>query len=216
MHVELVAAQVGDRYTLNGSTPGPQIRVQAGQMLEVQFTNKNVAAGTTLHWHGVDVPNAEDGVAGVTQDAVLPGKTFTYRFIAKDPGTYWYHSHQVSHEQVQKGLFGALIVEGEARTATETVALAHTYAGKRTLNGEAGDLRVPGRAGPHLLRIINTDNASLPVWSDDTIPGSRGGRPRRQRDDAGRATSSPQCRPADESTSSWTTRAGSRSARERQ
>ena len=64
----------------------------------------------TLHWHGVDVPNAEDGVAGVTQDAVPVGESFTYRFVADQVGTYWYHSHQVSHEQVQGGLFGALVV----------------------------------------------------------------------------------------------------------
>ena len=64
----------------------------------------------TLHWHGVDVPNAEDGVAGVTQDAVPAGGEFTYRFVADDAGTYWYHSHQVSDDEVRGGLFGALVV----------------------------------------------------------------------------------------------------------
>ena len=65
----------------------------------------------TLHWHGVDVPNAEDGVAGVTQDAVPVGGAHVYRFVAEDAGTYWYHSHQVSHEQVRGGLFGTLVVD---------------------------------------------------------------------------------------------------------
>ena len=66
--------------------------------------------GVSLHWHGLDVPNAEDGVAGVTQDAVDLGGTHTYRFVAEQVGTYWYHSHQVSHEQVIGGLFGSLVV----------------------------------------------------------------------------------------------------------
>ena len=62
--------------------------------------------GVALHWHGLDVPNAMDGVAGVTQDAVLVGGEYVYRFVAEQVGTYWYHSHQVSHEQVIGGLFG--------------------------------------------------------------------------------------------------------------
>ena len=64
------------------------------------MVNENVEDGATLHWHGIDVPNAADGVAGVTQDAVVPGEEYTYRFVADQAGTFWYHSHQVSHEQV--------------------------------------------------------------------------------------------------------------------
>ncbi|PWA04826.1 hypothetical protein DCC39_18540 [Pueribacillus theae] len=60
-----------------------------------------------MHWHGVDVPNGEDGVAGMTQDAVMPGESYIYRFVVKEAGTHWYHSHQQSSIQVQKGLFGA-------------------------------------------------------------------------------------------------------------
>ena len=66
--------------------------------------------GITLHWHGVDVPNAADGVAGVTQDAVPVGGEHVYRFRARQAGTFWYHSHQVAHEQVARGLFGALVI----------------------------------------------------------------------------------------------------------
>ena len=69
--------------------------------------NESVADGATLHWHGIDVPNAADGVAGITQDAVPVGGRHVYRFEATDAGTYWYHSHQVSHEQVVRGLLGA-------------------------------------------------------------------------------------------------------------
>ena len=66
----------------------------------MRLHNEDVEGGVALHWHGVDVPNAQDGVAGVTQDAVKPGEDYTYRWVAPHAGTYWYHSHQLSHEQV--------------------------------------------------------------------------------------------------------------------
>src|SRR5918993_314141 len=133
VRVELVARQQTidipgghaiEGYTLNGSSPGPEIRARQGDLVEVTLVNESVADGATLHWHGIDVPNAADGVAGITQDAVPVGGRHVYRFDATDPGTYWYHSHQVSHEQVQRGLFGVLIVEpaGASPAATEVVA----------------------------------------------------------------------------------------------
>ena len=112
-----------------------------------------VAGGITLHWHGVDVPNAKDGVAGVTQDAVAVGDRHVYRFVAKHAGTYWYHSHQVSHEQVRGGLLGALVVdparEPDRPTArVEDVALHPTTAADR--RRPHGRRRVPAAraAGP--------------------------------------------------------------------
>ena len=75
--------------------------------------NENVTGGIALHWHGVDVPNAEDGVAGVTQNAIKAGKDYTYRWVAPHAGTFWYHSHQVSHEQVARGLLGAIVIQPE-------------------------------------------------------------------------------------------------------
>ena len=108
--VRLASGQEVDGYTLNGATPGPEIDVVQGQLVQVRLVNESVPAGVVLHWHGMDVPGAEDGVAGVTQDAVRPGGEFVYRFRADHAGTFWYHSHQVSHEQVERGLFGALVV----------------------------------------------------------------------------------------------------------
>lgn len=154
-------------YTLNGSTPGPTIRAHQGDLVEVTLVNESVPKGATLHWHGYDVPNAEDGVAGVTQDAVRMGERHTYRFVAHEVGTYWYHSHQVSHEQVVKGLFGALVVEprdGVAQDA-DALALVHLYSGRRTLNGKPGDQAVtvpPGRTAR--VRVVNTDAGVMPVW----------------------------------------------------
>lgn len=66
---------------------------------------------TSIHWHGINVPNSADGVAGVTQNAVQPGQSYTYDFIVADSGTYWYHSHQDTSNQIPRGLFGVLIVE---------------------------------------------------------------------------------------------------------
>jgi FtsP/CotA-like multicopper oxidase with cupredoxin domain len=78
-----------DGYTLNGSSPGPVLRAEVGQLVEVRLVNESVPAGITLHWHGVDVPNSADGVAGVTQDAVPVGGEYTYRFRAPQAGTFW-------------------------------------------------------------------------------------------------------------------------------
>ncbi|GIM46197.1 copper oxidase [Collibacillus ludicampi] len=102
-------------WTFNGTAPGPEIRVQQGDRVVVHLTNK-LPVGVTIHWHGVHVPASQDGVAGITQDAVKPGETFTYSFIADQPGTYWYHSHQDSATQVGRGLYGAFIVEPKKET----------------------------------------------------------------------------------------------------
>jgi FtsP/CotA-like multicopper oxidase with cupredoxin domain len=94
--VRLASGYRVDALTFNARSPGPELRVKHGDLVEVALVNEDVASGVTIHWHGVDVPNAEDGVAGVTQDAVLPGQRYVYRFRAEQVGTFWYHSHQVS------------------------------------------------------------------------------------------------------------------------
>jgi FtsP/CotA-like multicopper oxidase with cupredoxin domain len=156
-----------DGYTLNGGSPGPIIRATVGQLVQVRLVNESVRDGITLHWHGVDVPNAEDGVAGVTQDAVGIGKEFTYRFVADQVGTFWYHSHQVSHEQVRGGLLGALVVTPTqpAVEVVDVVALVHLYGGARTINGREGDLPVNVPPGSRArVRVVNTDNGPMPAW----------------------------------------------------
>jgi FtsP/CotA-like multicopper oxidase with cupredoxin domain len=163
----LASGRVVDGYTLNGSSPGPVIRARQGQLVQVRLVNASVPDGITLHWHGVDVPNADDGVAGVTQDAVAVGGEFTYRFRAEQVGTYWYHSHQVSHEQVQRGLFGALVVDppAAAADAIEALVLVHIYDGLRTINGAPGDVAVAAAPGATVrVRVIVTDNGPMPVW----------------------------------------------------
>ena len=80
--VTLTARREGTRYTIEGRSPGPEIRAVEGQLVQVRLVNESVPGGVTLHWHGLDVPNAEDGVAGVTQDAVPVGGAHVYRFVA--------------------------------------------------------------------------------------------------------------------------------------
>ncbi|OPA75252.1 copper oxidase [Paenibacillus selenitireducens] len=97
-------------WTFNNSVPGPEIRVKVGDTVKIHLNNQ-LKVPVSIHWHGYPVPNEMDGIPGVTQDAVAPGKTFTYEFQATVPGTYWYHSHQDSVNQVDKGLYGSFIVE---------------------------------------------------------------------------------------------------------
>jgi FtsP/CotA-like multicopper oxidase with cupredoxin domain len=155
-----------DRYTVNGRSPGPTIRATVGQLVQVRLVNESVPGGTTLHWHGVDVPNAADGVAGVTQDAVGPGEEYTYRFVVGRAGTFWYHSHQQSHAQVAQGLLGAVVVMPPRPVAdVDVVALAHLYEGVHTVNGRAGDLRVAAAPGARArVRVVNTENGHLSAW----------------------------------------------------
>ena len=163
----LTVRQEGSRYTVNGTSPGPLLEATVGDLVEVTLVNENVADGTTLHWHGVDVPNAADGVAGVTQDAVAPGQEFTYRFVADQAGTFWYHSHQVSHEQVRSGLLGAFVVHPEEPDpgVTEHLAVLHEYDDGPTLNGDAGTATVAASPGDEVrVRVVNSDNGLAPVW----------------------------------------------------
>lgn len=157
-----------DGYTVNGTSPGPVLRAVEGQLVEVRLVNASVPARVTLHWHGVDVPNAADGVAGVTQDAVPVGGTYTYRFVVDQAGTFWYHSHQVSPTQVQRGLFGALVVAPRRvdPAVRDELALVHVYGGLQTLNGRTGDAKVDVAAGTRVrVRVINTDNGAASVWA---------------------------------------------------
>ena len=97
--------------TFNGTVPGPTIRVTEGDMVEVVVRN-DLNEGTSIHWHGVHVPNDQDGVSGVTQDAIQPGATYTYRFVAPHAGTFMYHAHGPnSREQMDRGLYAPFIID---------------------------------------------------------------------------------------------------------
>jgi FtsP/CotA-like multicopper oxidase with cupredoxin domain len=109
----LVGAQNPDTavWAYNGSVPGPELRFRQGERLRLEVENA-LGVGTTVHWHGIRLPNAMDGVPDVTQKPIAAnGGKFVYEFDLPDAGTFWYHPHLGSPEQVARGLYGALVVE---------------------------------------------------------------------------------------------------------
>lgn len=171
-------------WTFNGQVPGAPIRIRHKQTLDIRVSNA-LTEPSSVHWHGIRLPNAMDGVAGLTQKAILPGEEFNYRFTPPDAGTYWYHSHTNAHEQIGRGLYGPLIIE-EATPPTvdrdlvwmiddwrllndasirEDFESGHdrSHAGRignvPTVNGRFKDI-LKVRSGERIrLRLINTSNA---------------------------------------------------------
>lgn len=100
-------------FLYNGDSPGPTIRGRRGERIRVLFEN-DLSVPSTIHWHGIRLENQMDGVPGLTQSPVLPGESHQYEFTVPDAGTYWYHAHFNSLEQVARGLYGPLIIQGDA------------------------------------------------------------------------------------------------------
>ncbi|WP_036488318.1 copper resistance system multicopper oxidase [Myxosarcina sp. GI1] len=103
-----IASKNASTLTVNGSIPGPLVRLREGQTATIQVTN-NLDEDTSLHWHGLIVPREMDGVPGISYAGIKPGETFTYRFPVKQSGTYWYHSHSGLQEQL--GHYGPIIID---------------------------------------------------------------------------------------------------------
>jgi len=112
--VRLYGANGGqsDLWLYNGRLPGPEIRVKRGERVRVRFKNE-LDEPSSVHWHGIRIDNSMDGVAGMTQPPVQPGEVFDYEFLTPDAGTYWYHAHNMSWNQVPRGLSGPLIIEDD-------------------------------------------------------------------------------------------------------
>ncbi|HUE45800.1 MAG TPA: multicopper oxidase family protein [Aestuariivirgaceae bacterium] len=105
-------------WAYNTSVPGPTLAVRQGDRIRVAVEN-GIPEETTIHWHGIRLPNAMDGVPHLTQKPIAPGESFVYEFDVPDAGTYWYHPHQRSFEQMGRGLSGALIVEERQPVAVD-------------------------------------------------------------------------------------------------
>ncbi|MGB9716667.1 MAG: multicopper oxidase family protein [Thermodesulfovibrionales bacterium] len=132
-------------WTYNGQLPGPEIRVKEGETLRVVLKNY-LPEGTTIHWHGLPVPNNMDGVPNVTQSPVQPGKSFVYEFNARPPGTYIYHTH--ASYQLEQGLYGPLIIEPKKEERSydkEYVLMLEAWA---TLDGGGPEASRMGRISP--------------------------------------------------------------------
>jgi len=168
-----------------GATPGPTLRFKQGQNVRIKLSNE-LPDPTTVHWHGLRIENAMDGVPFLNQKPIAPGESFIYDFLAKDAGTYWYHPHVNSAEQVGRGLSGAIVVEEPEPIVVDrdlvwvvddwrlrrdgTLAPFDdfhdaTHGGRMgnvvTINGEAQP-RLSVRRGERIrLRLINAANARV-------------------------------------------------------
>lgn len=114
---EIAPGRTVHGYGFNGQVPGPILEAKQGVPLEIAFTNR-LPEPTVIHWHGLRIPAAMDGTE-VVQRPVQPGETFTYRFTPPDAGTFWYHPHANETEQLEKGLYGALIVRAADELALD-------------------------------------------------------------------------------------------------
>ena len=158
----------------NGTVPGPEIRVRQGERLRITVEN-GLAEETTVHWHGLRVPNAMDGVPHLNQPPIAPGKSFFYEFDAVDAGTFWYHPHQRSFEQVGRGLYGPLIVEEPAPPQVDRELFWVLDDWRLTRSAEISDDFGNGHDMSHNGRIGNTVTINgrvpdaLPVRSGERI-----------------------------------------------
>ena len=170
----------------NGIVPGPEIRLSQGERLRVLVANE-LPQQTTVHWHGLRIPHAMDGVPDLTQPPIPPVEAFSYEFAVADAGTFWYHPHVRSSEQQGRGLYGVLVVEEAEPPAvdrdvvwviddwrlTEGGAIAEPFDHPHDLShdGRLGNVatlngldssKFAVRAGERLrLRIVNTANARI-------------------------------------------------------
>ncbi|WP_431095747.1 DUF4396 domain-containing protein [Polaromonas aquatica] len=99
-----------EAYAFNGQVPGPRLRVTEGDKVRIRVTNR-LPESTTVHWHGLIVPNEMDGPAKITQPPIPPGGSYTYEFTTGQPGTFFYHTHDHADRQQALGLYGALIID---------------------------------------------------------------------------------------------------------
>lgn len=168
--VRLSSGKEIQAWTFNGRVPGPELRVRQGDLVEVTLVNRDLDEGVSIHWHGVDVPNREDGVSGVTQDALQPGESYTYRFRAGQVGTFWYHTHQDAAEGVRLGLYGALVIAPqEEQPGLDLVAAVHSFPGSVAIGSNDGiEQRAVSSGTPVRLRLLNTDSSSQKFVLDGT------------------------------------------------
>jgi FtsP/CotA-like multicopper oxidase with cupredoxin domain len=118
---EVSPGEIVQAWAYNGMVPGPRIDLEVGDRVEVEITNQ-LPLGTDIHWHGIDVPNDQDGVAPITQPLIRTGETYTYRFTVTETAIGMYHAHAHAHESVPNGLFGTLYVGDLPLPAGRTIS----------------------------------------------------------------------------------------------
>lgn len=114
---ELAPGKTVEAWGFNNQVPGPTIKAQKGDTVVIKVKN-NLQEPTIIHWHGIRLPASMDGT-GEVQKPIEPGQEFEYRFVVPDAGTFWYHSHYNETVQVERGLYGALLVEDKTDPVTD-------------------------------------------------------------------------------------------------
>ncbi len=135
--------------TYNGTVPGPEIRVTEGDQVRVVVKNE-MAQSTSIHWHGVIVPNSMDGVTYVNQPPIKTGETFVYEFVAKNPGSHMYHSHHNAAEQVSSGMLAPFIIEPKDKSREPAVDADYNL----ILNDTTMGFTLNGKSFPYTQPII--------------------------------------------------------------
>jgi FtsP/CotA-like multicopper oxidase with cupredoxin domain len=146
----------------NGVIPGPMLRATEGDRVRINVKN-NLTESSTIHWHGIRVPNAMDGVPYITQDPIPPGQSYTYEFTLRNSGSHMYHSHMNSADQVNRGLLGAFIIDPKDASTypkydKEYVLIMNDSLLGFTLNGKgfpATDALVAKKGERVLIRWMN-------------------------------------------------------------
>ena len=155
-----------DSYAYNGQVPGPEMRVKQGDKIKVVLKN-DLPESTSIHFHGVDLPFSQDGVPFISQPPIHPGETYEYEFTIIDvPGTFMYHSHHNAEQQVDKGLFGTFIVEGEKNWDAEFTLITGDGSHGFTLNGKGFHATAPivvKKDQRVLVRILNDGSQLHPM-----------------------------------------------------
>lgn len=159
----------------DGNVPGPLLRYRQGDTVRVRLEN-DLPDPTSIHWHGVAIDNRMDGVVGLTQTAVGPGERFDYEFIVPDPGTFWYHTHNQSWEQMARGLYGVLIVDEHDAPAVDQDLLFVIDDWRLRRDGQIdadtfGDMHDWAHAGRlgNRLTVNGADRPQISVKSGDRI-----------------------------------------------
>ncbi|WP_374633879.1 multicopper oxidase family protein [Ferrovibrio sp.] len=156
---EMAPGMVANLWGYNGQSPGPTIEVVEGDRLRIFVTNK-LPEHTTIHWHGMLLPNGMDGVGGLTQPHIPVGKTYVYEFVARKSGTFMYHPHADEMVQMAMGLMGSFIVHPRDpmlhRVDRDFVFLLNAY-----------DIE-PGSATP---KVMTMTDFNLWSWNSRVFPG---------------------------------------------
>ncbi|ASL27552.1 multicopper oxidase family protein [Azotobacter chroococcum] len=162
LDVELVPGHRTSVWAYGGQAPGLELRARQGDWLRVRFVNR-LPEPSTIHWHGIRLPLEMDGVPYVSQLPVLPGEYFDYRFRLPDAGSFWYHPHTASGEQLGRGLVGPLIVEEREPSGfrhERTLSLKSWHVDGQGVFGEFSVPREAARGGtPGRLTTVNGEAA---------------------------------------------------------